>query len=406
MATVTSTCHFLNAKLISFDIDHKEGVISVRFNQCDIDDFAFISGGKVEDLLFWDCGTIGSLFFGDVRISSVRIYSVKELNSIQVPFGAKIETLEIINSDIKNAEGERIFFPKAPPSSKVIGEVRLTIKGIKSLNIEYSNMGILDLSNASEDNTIKLANVKCSSMHISDFAKPTFILNYVEMLSEDASQSNILDLFLWKENTPRLLIESADFTSALIINCDFSIHKSVLNEVLLESAKVLNTNWPKKLEGSHSVNQSAFRQLKSLYQKQGNFRLQLDYHSLEMRSFKFAESERVKSINGVLNKLKERVDYFVKVFLPFHASCFGLLSWKPILWYFSFLLIAINAFILKQGETIGIKYTLAGNWDFSLFWHLFLPIHSKEFNGIQLNIGIDVMWRIIASFFIIPPDYF
>ena len=117
--------------------------------------------------------------------------------------------------------------------------------------------------------------------------------------------------------------------------------KTLIQRSFLKDIQSIDTDWPSELVGSHSERQFGHRELRLLYQGQGDYRGQLDAFKGEMGAFKSAERERLRlikvtNLRTLWDKLIETIDYFIKVLLPNFVSSFGLVTSLPIMLYFIF----------------------------------------------------------------------
>ena len=266
--------------------------------------------------------------------------------------------------------------------------LEVNLGDVKCLDIYGLSINKLMLRQAGADTRIRLETISLRLFAIEEFRKPDL---------------RCYQLVPWESNKKLdVTFLNSDLGEAVFHHCNFNGRGSIYSSKLREIDS-FETNWPRLYGEPYKSLMNSFRELKLLHQNIGDYRRQFDYHEKEMEAFKKSEWERLKSMKGTSTLVKEAIEYFVKVKLPSFASDFGLSSWKPILLYIMFLIVAVNGIILCQGSEIGVIYIASINplnWDWSLFWHLFLPVHGREFNGVLLNTGIDVVWRVLSSFFL------
>lgn len=357
-----TTIQFSETEINRVDINFDGELGCLKFNpSCDIGHVYLSGSGLIENLSFIHCEKIG---YVDQSIGIKNFMCLgKTVDEPNLNTGPELRLDRITGFD-------------------------LNLRSTENLTIWDVEFFKLKLGYASAKTHGSIENVKLVTLSIQNFNSPS--LKFINLLSDAPRKISSLE------------IENSSLDNVSFRHCSFTEYGRIIN-TRLGMAETLGTKWPINLEGAHSENQAAYRQLKLLHQNHGDYRQQFIFHKLEMESFEKSEWERLKTTKGLVSLIKESVEYFVKVRLPSLASDFGLLSWKPMLLYFVFLMVAVNSIIIYQGSEIGMKYVISANpfsWDWSLFWHLFLPVHGREYNGVLLDTGIDVIWRVVAYFLI------
>ncbi|KYG83142.1 hypothetical protein AWW67_06895 [Roseivirga seohaensis] len=373
------TIAFVECTLKSIDLGPNLKMSNIQFIRCTIGEFDLDSFAELGRCLFQACNRIGKIFISpECQLSLLLIVDNKDIQRIDVM--GKVDRISISNrsNEFKDSTNWEYLIP----------ELWIDLNEVQLLSIDRLLINKLDLKDANSNTKIELKNSGVMSLKLKDLIKPDLKCYNIMPMDSD----HILDTSF----------DNCDLDGAVFHHCVFNGVSNIYSSKL-RNVNSFETQWPIEF-GTHPKSlMITCRELKLLHQNTGDYRNQFVYHQMEMEAFKNSEWERLKNINGFFPCLRESVEYFIKVKLPSFASNFGLSSWKPLLSYFTLLLIVVNAFILFQGPELGLEYAFGINplsWDWSLFWHLLLPVHSRGFNGVDLNIGIDSVWRILASFYI------
>lgn len=361
--------------------------VSLIFHNCNFENVIIDEDNIKDNLIFKECrikritfhsGKVGNLFIQEChRIDFIDFSENSIIKILQIHHFTKIE-----NVSIRSRINHLHIWGRSTNSSE-IKSLSLILDQIQNTKLDTFNSEKLVVSNSSIDNSQSINHLKIDKLTFSEFS---------------TSKAKIVGCSAKHGSKQNLTITNSDLSNSSFHSCQFNGLGTIYNSKL-QGLSSLGTKWPMEYYGDASRLRSTYRELKIMFRNQGDYRFQLDFYKREMQAFKSEEWNRLKETSGFSNPIQDSVDYFIRVWIPYKISNFGLATWKPLGLYLIGLIITINTLLIFQRQEMGIVYNISWpwSWNWSLFWHLILPTHSPNLNGTLLIPGVDVSWRIIST---------
>lgn len=352
-----SECEFLEVKLTS---------------GCEIGDFGFISG-KADLQVECNCTRIsikdieGAAKLTKVETSVIRIYEIRG----DVHFQSVIANMVEVSGSYPNQR-------------------------INQLYIMYSKFG-----------SIELRGGVCNVLMIqeTDF-KEEMVIVEVGLGSLSCERLNLINsysLFADLRHVGPLpgvfSFYYCEMGNLKFSNCDFE--KEVILDIEhsnFERCKSIGSKWTTNFRGDIKNLTFGYFEIRKMFLNSNEFELAEKYWSLGMSQYFQQERRRLKEGKG----LTEKLDFWVKIGLPWYTSRFGKSFIQPFLILFSLHIILTLILIAFQGKELGVWFSTVPDWEgtlkgIELWTYTILPTHRLSFNGGNISPIFSLVMRIVSG---------